>query len=468
MASENALAPEKPSGKQLSKVAGPLLLWGIAVGAVISGDYYGWNAGLGLTGYWGYLVAIGLMGLLYAGLSASISELGTAIPHAGGAYAYTRTALGRVWGFLAGAMVQMQFVFAPVAVALTTGAYVQILFPQVPVLLTAAILYIASTGLHLMGAGSSMWVDFIFTAVATVGLVVFAVVGIPHISIENLNVHSDGAVFPQGIGGLWGALPLAAWFFFAIEATPMAAEETKNPAKDLPKALFWAFITLALVGVSTLTVAAGVGGKDLANSAAPLADTLMSIVGDQAWIIPSISIFAIASLIASFHAIVLAYSRQTFALSRAGYLPAGLSTLNKHHVPTWGLIVPGAVGLVFCVLGDTVLPDAIPVLINLSVFAAAISYVLMTLSTIVLRKTRPDLKRPVKVPGGIVIPAVSMVLAVILIPAALWGFPLAFVIGVGVVALYLVYYSVAAKKRVSRYTLEEELALVESAEEELE
>jgi ethanolamine permease len=464
MASEKP-APEKSSGSQLNKVAGPILLWGIAVGAVISGDYYGWNAGLGLTGYWGYLVAIAIMGLLYAGLSASISELATAIPHAGGAYAYTRTALGRVWGFLAGAMVQMQFVLAPVAVALTTGAYIQILFPQVPVLVSAFVLYIASTGVHLAGAGGSMKVDLIFTAVATVGLVVFVIVGLPNISIGNLNAHSGGAVFPQGIGGLWGTLPLAAWFFFAIEATPMAAEETKNPAKDLPKALMWAFITLAVVGVATLTVASGVGDKDLAGSSAPLADALVSIVGNQAWIIPSIAIFAIASLIASFHAIVLAYSRQTFALSRAGYLPSFLSTLNSKKVPTWGLIVPGLVGLVFVVIGDTILPDAIPVLINLSVFAAAISYVLMTLSTIVLRKTRPDLKRPVKVPGGIVIPAISMVLAIILIPAALWGFPLAFVIGAAIVALYLLYYFVSAQKRVSKYTLEEELALAESVDE---
>lgn len=467
MASNQPLAAGEPSSKQLSRVAGPLLLWGVAVGAVISGDYYGWNAGLGQTGYWGYLIAIAVMGLLYAGLSASIAELATAIPHSGGAYAYTRTALGRVWGFLAGTSVQMQFVFAPVAVALTTGAYVKILFPQVPVLVSAALLYIGSTALHLMGAGGSLRVEFVFTAVATIGLVVFAIVGAPHISIENLSAHSGGAVFPNGFGGLWATLPLAAWFFFAIESLPMSAEETRNPSKDIPRALIYAFLTLAVVGVATLTVAAGVGGPDLANSDAPLADALVKIVGQQGWIVPAISIFAIASLIASFHAIVLAYSRQTFALSRAEYLPSFLSILNKHHVPVWGTIVPGVIGFIFVILGDTVLPDAIPVLVNLSVFAAAISYVLMTVSVIVLRRTKPDLERPVKVPGGPIIPGIAAVLAVLLIPAALVSFPIAFVIGVIVVALYLLYYAVSAQKRVSKRTLEEELALVENAEKEI-
>ncbi|MFV0428822.1 MAG: amino acid permease [Arachnia sp.] len=324
-----------------------------------------------------------------------------------------------------------------------------------------------SPALHLMGAGGSLRVEFVFTAVATIGLVVFAFGGAPHVSVENLNAYSDGAVFPNGFAGLWATLPLAAWFFFAIESLPMSAEETRNPSRDIPRAMMFAFATLVVLGLGTLTVAAGVGNTDLATSDAPLADALAQIVGQQGWIVPTIAIFAIASLIASFHAIVLAYSRQTFALSRAEYLPNFLSTLNKHHVPIWGTIVPGIIGFICVIVGHTILADAIPVLVNISVFAAAISYFLMTLSVIVLRRTKPDLPRPVKVPGGPIIPAISAVLALLLIPAALVSFPIAFVVGVIVVGVYLLYYFAVAKKRVSRRSLDEELALVESAEHEI-
>ena len=449
--------------KHLNKVAGPVLLWGIGVGAVISGDYYGWNAGLGLTGYWGYLIAIAIMGLLYAGLSTVIGELSAAVPHAGGAYAYVRTALGRVWGYLAGVSVLLEFVFAPVAVALTVGAYVQVLFPDIPVLVSAAVLYIGSTVVHLLGAGNSMKIEFVFTAVAVIGLIVFMVIGAPKMSLDNLNAYSGGAILPNGIGGLWATLPLAAWFFFAIESLPMAAEETKNPAKDIPKALIMAFITLAVIGLGTLTVAAGVGGSDFPGAAAPLTVALSNVVGSQTWIVPVIAIFSLAALVASFHAIVIAYSRQTFALSRAGYLPASLSKLNKHHAPIGSLIVPGVIGFVFVILGATILPDAIPVLVTLSVLVAAVSYMLMMAAALVLRKKRPDLHRPYKARGGRVTMWIALILAGILIPAALVSFPLAFVIAVIMVALFLAYYFAVGRKRVGNYTAEEELALTDQA-----
>ncbi|MFV0252011.1 MAG: ethanolamine permease [Beutenbergiaceae bacterium] len=453
--------------KKLKKVAGPMLLWGIAVGAVVSGDYYGWNAGLGFTGYWGYLVALAIMGFMYLGLSLVIGELGSAIPHSGGAYAYVRTALGKVWGYIAGVSVLLEFVFAPVAVALTVGAYVQVLFPNVPILLSAAIMYGVSIVLHLSGAAGSMKVEFVVTALAVLGLLVFAAIGLPDVSVANLNQYSDGALFPNGIAGLWAALPLAAWFFFAIESLPMSAEETRNPAKDMPRALIWSWITLAVIGVMTLTVASGVGDEDFPDSAAPLTSALQNVVGDQGWIVPTIAIFSLIALIASFHAILLAYSRQIFALSRAGYLPAWLSVLNGRNVPTWGLVVPGIIGYLFCIIGDTILADAIPVLITLSVLVAAVSYMLMMIAAIVLRRRRPDMHRPYRVPGGEVLMWLSLAIAFILIPASLVSYPIAFLVGAVVIGLFLAYYYAVSSKRVGDRTAEEELAALEQAESEL-
>lgn len=451
----------------LKRVAGPVMLWGMAVGAVIAGDYYGWNAGLGLTGYWGFLVAIGIMGALYLGLSLTIGELGSMIPHSGGAYAYIRTALGRVWGFLGGTSVILQFVFAPVGVALTIGAYVQVLFPSIPVLLSAAVLYIGSTSLHLIGAANSLRVEFTITMLAVGGLVVFLIIGAPSMSIGNLNEYSGGQIFPNGFMGLWATLPLAAWFFFSIETLPMASEEAKNPTKDIPRAMIFAFLTLAFLGVGTLTVAAGVGGTDLPGADAPLVSAIQNVIGSQGWIMPVIAIFSILAMIASFHAIVLAYSRQMFALSRAGYLPKFLSRLNRFRTPLWGLITPGIFGLVFVIIGDKLVPNAIPVLVTLSVLFAAVSYTLMSISALVLRARRPDAERPFRTPGGKFTMTLTLIIALILIPAAMAEYLLALVIGAVVYAVIVSYYFLVARKKVVSLSLDQELHLVDEAEAEL-
>lgn len=453
--------------KALKRVAGPVMLWGMAVGAVIAGDYYGWNAGLGLTGYWGFLIAIGIIATLYLSLSFVIGELSSAIPHSGGAYAYVRTALGRVWGFLAGSSVILQFVFAPVGVALTTGAYVKVLFPDIPVLVSAAALYLGSTGLHLIGAASSLKAEFTITMIAVAGLLIFLVVGAGNMSIDNLHSYSGGEVFPNGFLGLWATLPLAAWFFFSIETLPMASEEAKNPVKDIPRAMIASFLTLAVLGIGTLTVAAGVGGQGLTDADAPLVTAIKNIVGAQAWVMPLIAVFSILAMIASFHAIVLAYSRQAFALSRAGYLPRALSHLNRFHTPLWGLIVPGSFGYAFVVIGHLWVPNSIPVLVTLSVLFAAVSYALMSISALVLRKKQPDLNRPFKAPGGRATMTVTLVIALVLIPAAMAEYYAALLIGAMIYAVILIYYFSVARKNVTKLTLEEELHRVDEAEAEL-
>jgi ethanolamine permease len=374
--------------------------------------------------------------------------------------------MGRVWGFLCGVCIQLEFVFAPVAIALTVGSYVQVLFPKVPILVSAAVIYVVSLALHLSGAGSSLKFELAFTGIAAVGLIVFVVVGMKDVSISDLNGYLGGGVFPHGFSGLWATLPLAAWFFFGIEALPMATEEARDPHKDIPKALISSFITLAVIGVATLTVAAGVADpKTFGESNAPLPDALANVLS-ATWITKAVAVFALAALLASFHGIVLAYSRQTFALSRAGYLPHFLSQLNSKKVPTWSLIVPSVIGFIFVVVGDLFMDGNVPVFVNMSVFFAALSYVLMCVSMIILRHTKPNMDRPVHAPGGVVLVGIAAILALLLIPASLVSYPLAFVIGAIILVLYLIYYFAAARHRVEKLTLEEELAVVMAAESE--
>ncbi|RYD03456.1 hypothetical protein N752_19955 [Desulforamulus aquiferis] len=79
--------------QQLKRCAGPLLLWGLGVGYVISGDYFGWNFGIAAGGFWGLFIATILMAIMYITMCLTIAELATAIPFAGGAYAFGRSAM---------------------------------------------------------------------------------------------------------------------------------------------------------------------------------------------------------------------------------------------------------------------------------------------------------------------------------------------------------------------------------------
>jgi ethanolamine permease len=124
-----------------------------------------------------------------------------------------------------------------------------------------------------------------------------------------------------------------------------------------------------------------------------------------------VNIAGLTGLVASFFSIIFAYSRQTFALSRAGYLPRLLSVTSGRRTPWMALIVPGVIGFLLALTGDGA------TLINIAVFGATISYALMMLSHIVLRRREPDLDRPYRTPGGVATSGVALVLAVLAVIA---------------------------------------------------
>ena len=114
-------------------------------------------------------------------------------------------------------------------------------------------------------------------------------------------------------------------------------------------------------------------------------DPLVEALGDGT-AAKVVNYIGLAGLITSFFSIISAYSRQLFALSRAGYLPTVLSVTNSRKAPTLALIVPGAIGFALSLTGQGAL------LLNMAVFGAALSYVLMMVSRIVLRRREPNMR----------------------------------------------------------------------------
>src|SRR5207244_11390733 len=96
-------------------------LWSLGVAAVISGDFYGWNLGLGVGGFGGLLIATVVIAIMYYGLVFSIAEMSPALPHTGGAYSFARSAFGPWGGFITGLAETMEYVITPAVVVGAMG-----------------------------------------------------------------------------------------------------------------------------------------------------------------------------------------------------------------------------------------------------------------------------------------------------------------------------------------------------------
>lgn len=392
------------NSNHLQKALKPIHLWGIAVGMVISGQYFGWNYGFEQGGTIGLAIATIIVTIFYTTFIFSYSELSTSIPHAGGPSAYARKAMGPYMGFMAGLACLLEFVFAPPAIAVATGAYINFLIPSINAVYATVAVFSFFILINLIGVKGAAIIELVATILALIGLSVYYVAGLPH--VNSSAIFNDMSFF-NGWTGVFASIPFAIWFFLAIEGGAMAAEEVRNPKKDIPKGFISGILTLATATALTLLVTAGLGGGEGKPADYPLPQALAGVYGENNILPKTVAIIGLFGLIASLHGIIIGYSRQTFALARAGYLPRFLSNLSKRGVPHWGLIVPGIIGVVSA--GSASFANA---LIILSVFGAITMYCLSLISLFVLRKKEPHMERPFKVSYPVV-PGIALFLGII-------------------------------------------------------
>ncbi|MEV7280172.1 ethanolamine permease [Streptomyces sp. NPDC093111] len=452
--------------------AGWLLLTGLGVAYVVSGDFSGWNIGLSKGGFGGLAIATVLMGAMYACLVFSLAELSAILPTAGGGYGFARRALGTWGGFLTGTAILIEYVLAPAAISIFIGDYVESLGlfgleSGWPVYLVCFALFI---GIHLWGVGEALRFSLIVTAVAVAALLVFALGALSDFHVDGLNdIPVDkGAVgssswLPFGLLGIWAAFPFGMWFFLGVEGVPLAAEEAKDPVRSMPRALALSMGILALLAVVTFFAATGARGSAAIQEAGnPL---VVALQGDGAPTALSrfVNYAGLAGLVASFFSLIYAGSRQLFALSRAGYLPRFLSLTSRRKSPYLGLLIPGALG--FALAAGTGNGAR---MLNIAVFGATISYALMALSHIVLRRREPGLARPYRTPGGVVTSSVAFVLALSALVATFLVDKDAALMALGVYVVALAYFAFYSRHHLVAKAPEEEFAALAAAEAELE
>ncbi|MFE4253973.1 ethanolamine permease [Streptomyces sp. NPDC056910] len=452
--------------------AGWLLLTGLGVAYVVSGDYSGWNFGLAQGGFGGLGIAMALMGVMYACMVFSLAELSSVLPTAGGGYGFARRALGPWGGFLTGTAILIEYVLAPAAISIFIGDYVESLglfglTSGRPVYLACFLVFI---GIHLWGVGEALRFSFVVTGIAVAALLVFAVAAFTDFDASKLNdIPVDTGAFganswlPMGLLGIWAAFPFGMWFFLGVEGVPLAAEETKDPSRTLPRAIRWSMAILVVLAVLTFLASSGARGSAAIQGAGnPLVEALQP--GGRATALSRIVNYAgLAGLVASFFSLIYAGSRQLFALSRAGYLPRFLSLTSRRKAPYLGLLVPGAIGFALAAAtGDGAR------MLNVAVFGATISYALMSLSHIVLRRREPGLERPYRTPGGVLTSSVALVLACAALVATFLVDVTAALIALGVYAVAIGYFGAYSRRHLVARAPEEEFAALAAAEAELE
>jgi ethanolamine permease len=411
--------------RKLKRSAGVWGLWGLAVAAVISGDFSGWNFGIDFAGFGGMTIAFIILVAMYYGLIFSIGEMAAAMPHTGGAYSFARSALGPWGGLVTGLAETIEYVATTAVIVFFSASYANgitsellgfDLSPDGANMMWAwyAVLYIAFIALNAAGASISFKFAIVVSIISIAILLVFSAMAIfsGAFSFDALfDIVPDAgqtAFLPHGVLPILFALPFAMWFFLGIEELPLAAEESHNPSRDIPRAGFIARGTLIVTGVLVLVLNTGVIGAEATGTAGePLLDGFRAIVGDEAAAV--LSLFALIGLLASLQGIMFAYGRNMYSLSRAGYYPKFFSLTGKRQTPWVALIVGAVIGFVALLVLDALAAIdaegvgavAGAIILNIAVWGAVVAYFLQMLSFIILRRKFPNAERPYKSPWGL-------------------------------------------------------------------
>jgi ethanolamine permease len=403
----------------LKATLGTVQLWAIAVGLVISGEYFGWSYGWASAGTLGFLVTTLFVATMYTAFIFSFTELTTSIPRAGGPFAYAQRAFGPTGAYLAGAATLIEFVFAPPAIALAIGSYLNVQFPGLSPRTAAVLAYFVFMLLNIVGVQIAATFELCVTLLAIAELLVFMAVVAPGAHLSNFLSHGWGGsdhLSPHLFGGMFAAMPFAIWFFLAIEGVAMAAEEVRTPRRSIPIAYLAGIGTLLLLALGVMLFAGSAGDwRLLANINDPLPQAMKMIVGARSGWLHMLVWLGLFGLVASFHGIILGYSRQIYALARAGYLPGFLGAIHPRFRTPWiGILAGGAVGIVSIYSDSFVHFGGQPLTANIvtvSALGALLMYILSMLALIRLREREPDLPRPFRAIGYPFMPAWTLLCA---------------------------------------------------------
>jgi amino acid transporter len=387
---------------RLKPVLGPFELIFYSVGVIVGAGVYsvlGAAAGLAQQDLWISFLASAAVALLTA---LSYAEMATTFPDAGGEYVYVRRAWpGADWlAFGIGAVILLGASATAATVAMAFGGYLRV-FLDWPAPLSALLLLAGCTAFNIWGMRESSWMNILFTSIEVFGLLLVVAAALMH----------EGPPPQQAAPGETSIMAAAAILFFVylgFEEIANLAEEARNPARDLPIALFVSLaVTTALYIAVSFAALSLASPPELAASDAPLAAAIGKAWPGAATLLSAIALFATANTVLI---TVIASSRVAFSMARDKEIPAGFARLLPRRQTPW------AAALLTCAMAAVLIPvGSVKMLAEMSSFAALAAFFAVNASLLVLRYRLPDRKRPFRVPVrlyGVPVPPVVAIAAI--------------------------------------------------------
>lgn len=415
-----ASPPDSPLGaaamKAKQRYARAPHLWALGVGAVVSGNFFGWQAAL-VAGFDGLLVTLSVVTVLYVLLSFSIAELSTMLPTGGGPYVFALHGMGHSAAFFAGLAESLKVVATCAVANVGIGSYLNQLIGCSSAFgpLWWAIMYCVFVLLNISGVQMSFGIQLVATLFSLMLLLVFYVGAATQISYDQW-VAQQHWQFPDGFEGIIKGFSFTLWFYLGIEELPLAVEETIEPSKNMPLGLLSSISSLVAISFCTVIFNSMIspGAAQMAVSTSPLLDGYKSVFGDNrttsgfTWLLT-------VGLICSFHSFIFCMGKLLFAIARDGYFPSMLTNLHSTRgTPYVALITGAGIGMVVATALHYIIGDARlgSVLIDLALLGALTSYAFQLTAFICLRQNEPDRDRPYRSPFGVPGAVLGLVLCV--------------------------------------------------------
>ena len=386
---------------------------GIGIGAIIgTGIFVLIGVASGIAGpavILSFIIA-GFVALL-TGLSTA--ELSSFIHESGGSYIYTTKAFGAFPGFVVGWMKSFDYIVGASAVSVGFAAYFAY-FAGLPAT-TATLVLVATVWplvlmlLNVRGIQEASWTNNLLVALKILALVIFIAVGASALlsSGSYANYHP---FFPRGFSGVMSGAAIIFFAFIGFNTIAIMAEEVKDPERNVPRAILFAFAVCTLIYIGVSVVAVGVvNWQALGSSSAPLEFALKSVT-DNIFILEFIAVSALFATTSVIMASIMGGSRALFAMARRGVLPHGLSTISRRGVPVFTILLCGIVisGIVLATGGNL---DWLASIFN---FGTLLTFFFINLSLLRLRRTMPEARRGFKVPLYPYTPVFAMISCIVL------------------------------------------------------
>jgi APA family basic amino acid/polyamine antiporter len=349
---------------------------------------------VGITGNLSWLAFI-VASITGALTGLSYAELSAIYPKSAAEFVYTEEAFKkRILSFILGWIIIFSGILSAATVALAFGGYLSGLIgiPSIYLNIIFAILLVVILGVvNLIGIKTSTRTNIIFTLIEASGLIIIIIIGIPSFGTVDYFALPAASTFTA----VFSSVALIFFAYIGFEDIANIAEEVKEPHKNLPKAIIYSIIiTTVVYCLTAISIVSILDYNIIAASEAPLNEVATAVLGPIGGVImSSIALFATANTVLI---MLIVTSRMMYGMARDKALPKGLGKISsKFRTPIIAVILTTCFTIVPIIFGD------ISLVAHATVFGVLINFVLVNLSLIALRKTKPDMERPFKLKPNI-------------------------------------------------------------------